>query len=192
VTRGNEEQADWSHVEAFLASRGADTMEHPGGTLLAHLLRVRRTLADWGADEAVQAAGLCHAAYGTDGFDRPLLPVAERQALAAMIGKRAEALVHLYGSCDRAMVYPRLGDGHPVVFRDRFTGEEHVPAEADLRAFMEITAANELDVLAQNEELAARYGVGLRALFARARSLLSTRAWAACHSQLDAHAAGEV
>lgn len=167
-------------------------MEHPGGTLLAHLLRVRRTLADWGAEPAVQAAGLSHAAYGTDGFDRALLPVAERGTLAELIGERAEALVHLFGSCDRAKVYPRLGAGQPVVFRDRFTGEEHVPAEADLRAFMEITAANELDVLSQNEEPAARYGPGLSALFRRARSLLSARAWDACCRQLGAHAVGEV
>jgi hypothetical protein len=151
-------------------------MPHPGGTLLEHLGRVRRLLAGWGADPAVQSAGMCHAAYGTDGFDQSLLGVTERGALADLIGDRAEALVYLYGSCDRGTVYPRIGRTAAVVFRDRFTGEEHAPSGEDLRAFLEITAANELDVMAHNEELAARYGPALYDLFVRAGDLLSPAA----------------
>lgn len=167
-------------IEAFLRSAGAGDMPHPGGTLLDHLRRVACLLADWGADPVVQVAGLCHAAYGTDGFGQRLLPHTERGTLAALIGTREEALVYLYGSCDRDFVYPRLGTGGPVVFRDRFTGDEHVPADADLRAFTEITAANELDVLAHNADLAARYGADLRRLFTRCRDLLTPEAWRAC------------
>ncbi|MFI2641757.1 VOC family protein [Streptomyces sp. NPDC018610] len=178
----------WSPVEDFLRHRGADRVPHPGGTLLAHLVRVARTLAEWGADPDVQIAGLCHAAYGTDGFDQDLLPLTERATLAELIGERAEALVHFYGSCDRGAVYPRLGGDRPPVFRDRFTGGEHTPAEADLRAFLEITAANELDVMAHNEELAARHGAALYELFARSRDLLSAEAWAACTRVLGPHA----
>jgi hypothetical protein len=141
-------------------------------------------LTKWGADPAVQAAGLCHAAYGTGGFDEALLRTTERATLADLIGERAEALVHLYGSCDRDAVYPLLGGDAPVVFRDRFTGDEHTPCDAALRAFVEITAANELDVLAHNEDLAARYGAALYGLFTRSRHLLSAAAWAACTRQL--------
>ncbi|WP_432187368.1 DUF6817 domain-containing protein [Streptomyces sp. Tue6028] len=177
----------WSRVESFLRAHGAAGIPHPGGTLLAHLCRVRELLADWGADEAVQAAGMCHAAYGTDGFDRHLLPVAERATLAEVIGDRAEALVHLYGSCDRGTVYPRIDPGRPVAFRDRFTGREHTVDDADLRAFLEITAANELDVLAHNEELAERYGPALYRLFDGAGPLLSTAARDACARQLAPH-----
>lgn len=184
MTKETEDEVGWFDVEAFLAARGAGAMEHPGGTLLAHLRRVRWTLAGWGAEASVQAAGLSHAAYGTDGFGRSLLAVAERSTLAGLIGERAESLVYLYASCERAQVYPQFGDGGPVVFRDRFTGTEHTPAEADLRAIVEITAANELDVLAHNAELAARYGADLYGLFARARGLLSEAAWQACHRQL--------
>jgi hypothetical protein len=60
-----------SRVEAaqkLLRARGAGGLPHPGGTLLEHLSRVRAQLAAWGAAPAVQLAGLCHAAYGTDGF----------------------------------------------------------------------------------------------------------------------------
>ncbi|MEV0241965.1 DUF6817 domain-containing protein [Streptomyces sp. NPDC050674] len=43
-----------SHAEsgpavALLSRLGAADMDHPGGTLLAHLTRVRRQLAAWGA-----------------------------------------------------------------------------------------------------------------------------------------------
>ncbi|WP_343243583.1 VOC family protein [Streptomyces sp. SID8499] len=191
TTSPSEPVSPWTHVEDFLRDRGADRMPHPGGTLLAHLSRVARQLAEWGADPDVQAAGLCHAAYGTDGFDESLLATTERATLAALIGERAEGLVHLYGSCDRDAVYPLLGGDRPVVFRDRLTGVEHTPSDADLRAFVEIIAANELDVLAHNEDLAARYGAALYGLFARSRDLLSADAWAACTRQLGPYAGAE-
>lgn len=190
MTKVSAGEADWGGVEGLLVERGAGVMEHPGGTLLGHLRRVRRMLAEWGADAAVQAAGLSHAAYGTDGFDRSLLAVTERGVLAELVGERAESLVYLYGSCARDQVYPQLGEGSgPGVFRDRFTGAERTPAEADLRAFVEITAANELDVLAHNEELAAQHGPGLYGLLRRARGLLSEPAWQACRRQLGEYAA---
>jgi len=118
----------WSRAEAFLRDRGAADMPHPGGTLLEHLGRVRQLLADWEADPVVQMAGRCHATYGSDGFEQWLQPVTDRSPLAELIGDRAEALVHLYASCDRGAVYPQLGRTRPVVFRDRFTGVEHVPS----------------------------------------------------------------
>ncbi|MFF2076556.1 DUF6817 domain-containing protein [Kitasatospora sp. NPDC058162] len=169
----------WSHVEEFLRAHEADRIPHPGGTLLEHLARVATLLADWGTDSAVQAAGLCHAAYGTDGFDGALLGLDERDTLAEVIGDRAEALVYLYASCGRAAVYPRLGRDDVPLFHDRFTGEDYSPPEEDLRAFLAITAANELDVFIHNPELAARYGPVLYELLSRARELLPPAAWRA-------------
>jgi catechol 2,3-dioxygenase-like lactoylglutathione lyase family enzyme len=156
--------------------------------LLEHLGRVRRLLADWGADPVVQAAGMCHAAYGTDGFDQSLLEVANRAVLAEVIGDRAEALVYLYASCDRRTVYPRIDGAQAVVFRDRFNGREHTPARLDLRAFLEITAANELDVMAHNEEMAAQHWPDLDQLLARSSDLISRAARDACTRQLRRYA----
>ena len=175
---------EWPVAEEFLRSSGAEGMTHPGGTLYAHLLRVARTLRGWGADPEVQLAGLCHAAYGTDGFAPRLLDSTERERLVAVVGVRAEALVRLYGGCARDVVYPRLGRESPVRFLDRFTGLESAPEPAALRAFAEITVANELDVLAHNAELKARHGRALFGLFGRMRGLLSEAAWAACVAQL--------
>jgi hypothetical protein len=167
-------------IEEFLVLRGADRMAHPGGTLLEHLRRVATLLLSWGADPAVEVAGLCHACYGTDGYDHPLIEVAERNILIQLIGSPAEALVYLYGSCDRNAVYPWLAGSAPVPFRDRFTGRTVTPIEREVRGFIEITAANEIDVVRHNPALAAEHGPGLFRLFKRARHRLSEAAWLAC------------
>ncbi|HET9973079.1 MAG TPA: VOC family protein [Streptosporangiaceae bacterium] len=170
-------------IKEFLLDRGAGRLPHPGGTLYEHLVRVAALLADWGADQDLQVAGLCHACYGTDGYPDALLGLDERPVLTALGGARAESLVYLYGSCDRAAVYPALGQAGPVPFRDRFTGRTHTPPERDIRAFTELTAANELDVMRHNAALAARHGAALRQLFAGARPRLTDAAWRAWSRQ---------
>lgn len=168
-----------SAAEEFLLSCGAAKLAHPGGTLYEHLCRVADLLASWGAGARLQTAGLCHACYGTDGYGQALIPVSQRPRLAALIGRDAESLVYLYGSCDRAAVYPRLGDDGPVLFKDRFTGQASAPPEHDVRAFAELTAANELDVICHNPSLASQHGPALLDLVARSRHRLSLAAWRA-------------
>jgi hypothetical protein len=170
-------------VREFLLERGADRLQHPGGTLYEHVTRVAALLAEWGASKEVQAAGLCHACYGTAGFPHALLTLAERPVLGGLIGARAEALVYLYGSCDRAAVYPALGNPGPVPFRNRFTGATRTLSEHDIRAFLELTAANELDVIRRDPIMAAEQGPALLRLFAAARWRLSAAAWQAWSAQ---------
>jgi hypothetical protein len=171
----------------LLDERGADRIAHPGGTLLGHLERVAALLAEWGAAAPVQLAGLCHAAYSTDGFATALLGLDERPLLAQTIGSEAEQLVYLYASCDREQLYPQLARPS-ATFTDRFTGTRHVPPAPALRAFMEITAANELDVIHHNPDLAAQHGAGLAALFTDAGQHLSEQArhaWTLSHHVLQ-------
>lgn len=172
-------------ITRFLLDRGAGTVPHPGGTLYEHVVRVAGLLADWAAGDDLEAAGLCHACYETDGFGPALLDLADRSVLRGLIGERAEALVYLYGSCDRDAVYPLLGRSGPVRFRDRFTGRTRSVAEGETRAFVELTAANELDVLRHRADT-ARQGPNLLWLFAGARSQLSDEAWDAW-SRLPPH-----
>ncbi|GAB2550522.1 DUF6817 domain-containing protein [Nocardia heshunensis] len=172
-----------TRVERFLRDRGADTIAHPGGTLLAHLNRVADTLAAWGHDADLQLAGLAHAVYGTDGFDRWLVELSDRATVVALVGERTESLIYLYAACDRKAVYPHI-DATPTVFRDRFTGTEFEPTTADFNAFLELTVANELDVLAHNPQLAAEIGKPLYDLFTRVRPHLTPAAWSACQLQL--------
>ncbi|MFC7647453.1 DUF6817 domain-containing protein [Streptosporangium lutulentum] len=168
----------------LLRQLGAETVPHPGGTLLDHLTRVRDRLARWKAAPALRTAGLCHAFYGTDGFSTGLLDLAERDRLAEVIGPEAEELVYRYGACDRAHVYPQLGVTDPVEFRDRFTDRTAPIAAAELAWFAELTAANELDLADHDPDFAAKYGSDLLTLFTRARPLLSTAAWADCQTIL--------
>ncbi|MEU6370222.1 hypothetical protein ABZ876_31990 [Streptomyces sp. NPDC046931] len=60
--------------------------------------------------------------------------------------------------------------------------------EPDIRAFLEITAAHELDVLTHNTGLAERYGPDLHPLFAGARDPLSAAAWRSCVRLLGRYA----
>ncbi|WP_425247764.1 DUF6817 domain-containing protein [Streptomyces sp. NEAU-NA10] len=172
-----------AQAEALLRELGADHLAHPGGTLLAHLRRVRSRLAGWGAGPALQLAGLCHAFYGTDGFPEALLPLDRRTGLAEAIGREAEAIVYFYASCDRKANYPTLAEPDSL-FRDRFTGSEQIPAPVMLRAFADLTAANELDLADHDPAFRERWGPDLLALFTRFRPLLSEAAWDDCRRVL--------
>lgn len=170
-------------VTAALASHGAAGIAHPGGTLLAHLERVGALLGQWGARPMVRSAGLCHAWYGTDGFDVELGNLASRDDLAALIGEDAEQLVYFYASCDRRFSYPHLAQ-RAGLFRDRFTGAVFCPQFAMRRDFAELTAANELDIAAVNPRSRAKYGEQLLELFTSWKDLLSVPAWRAVQTSL--------
>ncbi len=146
--------------EEFLASRGARDLAHPGGTLLAHLGRTRDALTAWGARPALQNAGLAHAVYGTDGFPHPLVSLSERALVVRLLGAETEAVVYAYGALDRGYSYPQLLTG---AVRDRFTGVESRVEGSLVRDLVELTFANELDVMAQSPQLRKRYGKDLKA-----------------------------
>ena len=170
---------------ALLRDLGAAEITHPGGTLLAHLQRVQEQLAAWGARPALQLAGLCHAFYGTDGFPTGLLPLERRAELVAVIGAEAEAIVYLYASCDRKATYPALVDVG-AVFHDRFTGRSGSPEPQQCRDFVEVSAANELDLVRVAPDFREQWGAELLALFTRFRPLLSQPAWSAWESECGA------
>ncbi|MFJ8596116.1 DUF6817 domain-containing protein [Streptomyces sp. NPDC093598] len=171
--------ADSGPAVALLRGLGAADIAHPGGTLLAHLQRVQRQLAAWGARPALQLAGLCHAFYGTDGFPGALLPLERRGELAAAVGAEAEALVYLYASCDRSATYPTLAEADGP-FRDRFTGLSHTPEPQSRCDFAELSAANETDLARLDPAFRDRWGPELLTFFTRIRPLLSQPAWSDC------------
>jgi hypothetical protein len=150
-------------VLALLRERGADTIEHPGGTLYAHLGRVRDRLAAHGAPEDVSLAGLAHAVYGTDGFDMALLDLSERPTMRTLVGDPAELLIYRYGACDRRLTWRTLADTAQV--HDRFTGWTTTLGPEDLRGFADLSIVNELDVVEHSAEIAAKYCDYFRTLF---------------------------
>jgi len=147
----------------MLRERGAETIDHPGGTLYTHLGRVHdRLLAD-GADLDTALAGLAHAVYSTDGFDVALLPLSERSTVRELVGEPAELLIYRYAACDRHLTWRALADTGRVW--DRFTGNAAVLEPDELRPFADLSIVNELDVFEHSADIAARHGDYFRELF---------------------------
>jgi hypothetical protein len=163
-------------AELLVRERGAYEIEHPGGTLLQHTKRVGELLRTWGADQDLQAAGFCHACYGTDGFAIGMLALTERQVLTETIGPKAEAIVYLYASCDRQAVYPRLSPSSPVLFTDRFTAVTRCLSDNAAKAWLELTAANELDLVLANPETGSLWAPEFYRLLCAGRRWLSDAA----------------
>jgi hypothetical protein len=130
----------------LLEQRRADTIQHLNGTLLDHLKRTEQQLRDWETTEELALAGLCHACYGTDGFAPALLSWEQRDVLSTAVGPEMEAAVYFYASADHGFLYPQIGSVAGPRFRDRFTHAVRTPSEEELRAFVDLTLANEADV----------------------------------------------
>jgi hypothetical protein len=158
-------------VRQWLRERGADRIEHAGGSLFAHLCRVHDRLAGLGLDADVRLAGLTHAAYGTDGFRCFLLDVADRNELRGLIGPVAEEHVYRYGGCDRGRTWRALGETGQIW--SRFTGHMESPPVAGLRAFADLCIVNELDVAEHDPEIAEKYGDYFRGIFGSWAALAS-------------------
>jgi hypothetical protein len=151
-------------VLALLRDRGAETIDHPGGTLYAHLLRVHDRLAKHGLSTEVQLAGLAHAVYSTDGFDVALLPLESRPTVRDLVGEEAELLIYRYAACDRRLTWRALAETGQVW--DRFTGTVETLGPDDLRPLVDLSIVNELDVVEHSTEIATRHADYFRTLFA--------------------------
>lgn len=160
---------------------GAAAFAHVNGTLEAHLVGTERLLRGFGNREAVCLAGLYHAVYGTDGILGALMPPVddERRSIAALIGDEAESLAYLYGACDRERFHPRIGTPSQRLFADRFANSNDWIDDVQLRAFCEITIANEIELARANSRFAMRHAHDLADLFAAMRPLVTEAAYAA-------------
>lgn len=164
----------YQQIIAFLESRSAGQVAHVAKTLFEHLQGTYELLRQWGNPPDLCHAGLCHAVYGTDGLPVALLDVSrERAALAGVIGDDAEAQVYLYASCDRSYLYPQLGSGDRLSFRDRFTGATFEPEPGAFSAFMELTFANELDMFRSDPVLVEQHQATWGTRFDRSQRYVS-------------------
>jgi hypothetical protein len=163
-------------VVDYLAMLGAEDIDHPGGTLLAHLIRTSQLLLAWSASPPLVLAGLCHAVYGTDGFPIALRALDQRSEVAGVVGAEAEFLIYQYASCDRRLVLSRLGREGPVPFCDRFTGEILLTDPFRLSDFLELTFANELDLVSHSPSFAVKNGAAIADAFNRCTQYVSSTA----------------
>jgi len=177
-------ESNYPDLIALLGARGAETIPHPGGTLLAHLRRTARRLESWGGGRELVVAGLCHAAYGTQGFPTPLFGVANREVLRDAIGDEAEAIVYAYCALDRAHQRALLDADSSAVWasvgtcemRDRFSGEYWSASEQMRRQLAELSVANELDVV-ENGNLSGEGLEAIARMINAAGPWLSQAAW---------------
>jgi hypothetical protein len=134
----------------FLTEQGTADTPHLFGDLLAHLEGVEALVRAWGGTDLLALVALGHATYGTDGFAPHILELSRRPELVDVIGDDAEALVYFYASCDRGFFYPQLEDpalsAAQLRFRDRFTAAETYPPAGDVRLFVDLTYANEVEL----------------------------------------------
>jgi uncharacterized protein DUF6817 len=140
--------ADLDHAIGFLTEIGAATTAHPSGTLLAHLRGTHDCLVRWGCAPYLCAAGLYHSVYSTDAFRTTSVPLSDRARVRERIGSEAEALVHLYGTMVRRLLYDSLARGAPHRIVDRTTG-----ADIPLRDVQQLADLMTLDVANRLEQL---------------------------------------
>lgn len=203
-------QQSYRKILHFLRLQSADSIPHVETSLFAHLTSTHRILCEWGRKPDLCLAGLCHAVYGTDGFNPSLLQLDKRHELKALIGDHAEAIVYLYASCDRGFLYPQIRQqsnkswqywlknklrmlkhkgwrkGWDVPqFRDRFSGEiRKLPIQvwAD---FLELTFANELEILQRRSSLSAQEKKHWKTLMLPCRPWVSREAFTLARSVLN-------
>jgi hypothetical protein len=115
---------------AFLRSEGIDAVRHNSHEdLLPHLMGTSALLEGWGARRAVVDAGLFHSVYGTEYFQTESLDATRRDAVRAVIGDEAEALVWLWCFGRRLTLEGNLGRGDGFTIQERLEGT-WVPIDA--------------------------------------------------------------
>lgn len=161
---------------SFLKSIGTQNVDHSSAGLFAHLDATSGLLRRWGNSDDICLAGLCHAVYGTDGFETALLDISQRDEVKAAIGEAAEAFVYFYASCDRQFFYPLIGS-RPLRFRDRFTQTEFEPAEDMVCACVELLLANDVEISYREERFLDYTRAHYSEFFLRSKDFVSSSAF---------------
>jgi hypothetical protein len=164
-----------------LKNLGVGEFAHLNGNLESHLSGTYGLLVEWNNPEYICDAGLYHAVYGTQPMTRLGMPHKEyspsdRPKIREIIGTESERLVYFYGACDRDYFYPQIGSSM-AVYRDRFTGEKQELPCGTMKALLEITMANELEICISGPMFREKNREGLVELFDRFEGLASEKAY---------------
>lgn len=151
---------------------------HVNGELIFHLQNTYSYLSSWGNREALCIAGLYHAVYSTDGYEKQLIDISHRSKIIDLIGIEAENIVYYYAACDRNYFYSRIGNKN-LFYRNRFTEAEN---SLELQLFcdlLELTFANELEIAIDNKDFKERHRDWYIELFNRSQLYVSNQAFQA-------------
>ncbi|MGL4463804.1 MAG: DUF6817 domain-containing protein [Planctomycetia bacterium] len=183
----------------FLKSRNAAEIPHLDGRLLPHLQGTYDLLSEWKAPDAVRLAGLMHTTYSTPGFPIFFAELNRREDVETVIGAEAERHLYFYASCDRTYLYPLLERLMRVrrkrsflarclesafrrrssvpSFKSRFDGGVVQPDLKTFASFLELSFANELEILRRMTPLSDGLRRSWRDRFGGCRDFVSPAAW---------------
>ena len=142
-------------------------------------------LVEWGNREALCLAGLYHAAYSTDGYTQQLMDLSDRGKITSLIGIEAENIVYYYAACDRDYFYDKIGRSEVLLYRNRFTYKESFLKLQLFCDLLELTFANEIDIVSNNQDFKEIYRDWYTELFDRFEPYVSNKAF---QSYLDVFA----
>ena len=127
---------------AFLQER-ANLIDHSQGTFLRHLEATSELLHTWSARPSLCDAGLFHAVYGTEAFDKPIATAHDRVKVQNLIGVEAEELAWLFGRCSQQSIVDCVAAGGPLV--DRTNQRKVFLNKSQRRDLCELAVANWLE-----------------------------------------------
>jgi hypothetical protein len=128
----------------FLRDVNVEAREHSERGLLDHLLGTRHLLLKWGARSALCDAGLFHSIYGTEGYQKALMPLSMRTRVQELIGNEAESLVFLFCVMRRHTLSGNVGRCGDLVVEHRHTGVRLLLTDGQFADLVNLTFANEL------------------------------------------------
>ncbi len=133
-------------IEDFLRSVQADTIPHvKGKTLYDHLTAVALLLKEWNLPEHVVHAGKLHSIYSTEFFNKIVVGLDRRPEVRKVVGEKAEALIFLFCSIERAT----MREVKPGEFsaKLRFENDYIALTKEQYVALLHIFLANDIDHL---------------------------------------------
>jgi hypothetical protein len=171
------DQNHQSFLLKALEALNAGNFEHVNGQLISHLKNTYGYLLEWGNREALCVAGLYHAVYSTDGYTQQLIDINRRSDIIHLIGAEAENIVYHYAACDRSYFYSKIGRSEGFLYHDRFTCEENSLERHLFCDLLELTLANEIEIVSNNSDFKEKYRAWYIELFNRFEPYVSCNAF---------------
>ena len=159
--------------KSFLRAHNIAARGHSNQSLLDHLVGVRGLLVDWGANDALAAAGLFHSVYGTESYRQEALPLDLRPQVRVVIGEEAERRAYLFGAMAKESFEASVERGARFELKDRHAGEVVPLDEGEWSDLCELVVANWLE---QRPRVAPQYMQLKAEMFRKLRCWLSTPA----------------
>jgi Aspartyl/Asparaginyl beta-hydroxylase len=135
--------------------------------LLDHLVGTYEIARRWDQPVHLQHGALIHSVYGTDVFQRQLLPLAGRDELRRVAGERAERVAYLFSVVPRDILLAGThlwapGAASSLGAGDRYTADQSPPTREELDGLVLLHMANMAEQAQEPDGSPGRWLVRLR------------------------------